>query len=237
MALLSIITVTYNCEQSIERTIKSVISQTYKDIEYIIVDGKSVDNTLKIIDGFSHSISCVVSEPDRGIYDAMNKAVKLAHGEWIIFMNSGDVFCDENVLKNIFKLSLNPSVQFIYSDFYVRTKTGLRKYQASYDKGILLHQSVIYRKALHEQLGDYLVTHKYIVSDYIFFMLIPPNIIQKVPYIISINESAGVSSANWCGYQKICCDYIFSRISFSRLLWELMNRFLRNSIKKIGGLQ
>lgn len=65
-------------------------------------------------------------------------------------------------------------------------------------------------------------------------MLIPYDAILKVPYIISINEEAGVSSANWCGYQKICCDYIFSRISFSQLLFGLMNRALRNFIKKIG---
>ena len=232
--LVTIVTVVYNDVTHIEETILSAINQSYLNREYIVLDGGSVDGTIDVIKKYGKEISFWLSENDQGIYDAMNKAVRLAHGEWIIFMNSGDVFYDENVLKNIFESSLTPSAQFIYSDFYVKTKNGLKMYQASYDKGILLHQSVIYKKALHDELGYYLVTNKYMVSDYIFFMLIPYDAILKVPYIISINEEAGVSSANWCGYQRICCDYIFSRISFSQLLFGLMNRVLRNFIKKIG---
>ena len=85
---------------------------------------------------------------------------------------------------------------------------------------------------MHNKYGFYYVTKKYIVSDYIFFMQFKENEIQKTPYIISINDEAGVSAANWCGYQKICCDYMFYRISITQLILQLSSRFIKNTLKK-----
>ena len=100
---ISIITVVYNDVEHIEETIKSVISQDYQNIEYLVIDGNSTDGTLEICKKYSESISRIVSESDTGIYNAMNKGVKLASGEWLFFLNSGDVFYDEKVISNIFK--------------------------------------------------------------------------------------------------------------------------------------
>lgn len=86
---ISVITVVFNGENYIERTIKSVLNQTYSDIQYIIIDGKSTDTTLDIIGRFKE-IEKVVSEPDRGLYDAMNKGLKLADGDYVWFLNAGD---------------------------------------------------------------------------------------------------------------------------------------------------
>ena len=86
----SIITVTYNAEKVLEDTIQSVISQTYHHVEYIIVDGASKDGTLSIIDRYRSRITTVVSEPDKGLYDAMNKAISLASGDYLCFLNAGD---------------------------------------------------------------------------------------------------------------------------------------------------
>lgn len=94
----SIITVTYNAQAVLEDTIQSVVSQTYHHVEYIIVDGASKDNTLAIIDRYKERITTVVSEPDKGLYDAMNKAMKLATGDYLCFLNAGDSFHEDNTL-------------------------------------------------------------------------------------------------------------------------------------------
>ena len=98
---VSVITVSFNAVSCIERTIKSVISQRYNDFEYIIVDGQSNDGTIEIIQKYHAYISKWISEPDRGIYNAMNKAVRICSGEYCIFMNAGDMFVNPLVLKQV----------------------------------------------------------------------------------------------------------------------------------------
>ena len=97
----SIITVTYNAGKTLETTIQSVISQTYRNVEYIIVDGKSKDNTLQIADTYKQGIHRIVSEPDKGLYDAMNKGIRLATGDYLCFLNAGDAFYAPDTLQTI----------------------------------------------------------------------------------------------------------------------------------------
>lgn len=99
--LVTIVTVVLNNEAFIEETIQSVLNQTYRNIEYIIIDGGSTDGTLNIIRKYEKFIDFWVSEKDKGIYDAMNKGLKLAKGEWINFMNSGDTFYSKDTIKSI----------------------------------------------------------------------------------------------------------------------------------------
>ncbi|MFC4233113.1 glycosyltransferase family 2 protein [Parasediminibacterium paludis] len=89
--LISIITVVYNGENEIEKTIQSVIKNTSSEVEYIIIDGLSTDNTCKIISSYSHKIDFFISERDNGIYDAMNKGIAHANGKWVLFLNAGDI--------------------------------------------------------------------------------------------------------------------------------------------------
>jgi glycosyltransferase involved in cell wall biosynthesis len=127
--LFTIITVVYNGEKSITKTINSVLKQTYGNFEYIIIDGNSTDNTNIIISNFKDSLTNFISENDLGIYDAMNKGIRLAKGEWVNFMNSGDVFNDENVLYNISKfIEKDPlNLDIIYGNHILNFNDSLIK--------------------------------------------------------------------------------------------------------------
>ncbi|MEI3801754.1 MULTISPECIES: glycosyltransferase family 2 protein [unclassified Chitinophaga] len=124
---ITVITVVYNDCTHIEETIKSIVNQTYKEIEFIIIDGASVDGTVDIIKKYERSIDYWVSEKDKGIYDAMNKGIAVATGAYTIFMNSGDTFYNEHVLADIFN---QPEIQqelpdIIYGDTYIRHRPYL----------------------------------------------------------------------------------------------------------------
>jgi glycosyltransferase involved in cell wall biosynthesis len=113
---VSIVTITYNAEKHIEKTIKSVLEQNYSNIEYIIIDGNSTDSTLEIINKYKKNIDIVISEPDNGIYDAMNKGLSNMTGSWVNFLNAGDTFYDSMTLNNIFK-KLSKDIKLIYGDW------------------------------------------------------------------------------------------------------------------------
>lgn len=98
---ITIITICYNCVNEIEKTILSVISQTYTNIEYIIIDGLSTDGTIEIVNKYKPRIAYYISEKDRGIYDAMNKGILAASGDYLIFMNAGDSFVNNKILENV----------------------------------------------------------------------------------------------------------------------------------------
>ncbi len=113
---VSVVTVTYNAADYVEKTIKSVISQKYDCMEYIIIDGNSKDETMNIVNHYKDSIHIIVSEPDKGIYDAMNKGLHLASGEWIIFMNAGDTFDNPSVLNNVFSRKIQENSSLIFGN-------------------------------------------------------------------------------------------------------------------------
>lgn len=115
--IISIITVSYNAENTLENTIQSIINQTYPNIEYIIIDGGSKDKTIDIIKKYEHKISYWVSEPDKGIYNAMNKGIQKASGDWINFMNAGDTFYDSTTISKIkFEQINNSRYRIVYGD-------------------------------------------------------------------------------------------------------------------------
>jgi len=119
LSKVSIVTVVWNDAKGLEKTIQSVINQTYENIEFIIIDGGSTDGTLDIIKKYEDRIDYWVSEKDKGIYDAMNKGIDLVSGEWINFMNAGDGFYDEKVFINIFKLNIDKNTKCIYGDVLI----------------------------------------------------------------------------------------------------------------------
>jgi glycosyltransferase involved in cell wall biosynthesis len=102
MPIISIITVVYNGEKILENTILSVVNQTYPNVEYLVVDGNSKDNTLAIIQRYNKQIAKWISESDKGLYDAMNKSLEMATGDFVLFMNAGDEFSNTTVLEQVF---------------------------------------------------------------------------------------------------------------------------------------
>lgn len=149
---VSVITVSYNAESEIEETILSVIGQDYPNIEYIIVDGGSKDNTIEIVRKYESNISKWISEPDKGCYDAMNKGIDLANGEWIIFMNSGDSFFSNDSVRNALFNAMDYDV--IYGDTKVVADFGsyeIRPFPVNFlDKGVMpfYHQSCFVRTSI-----------------------------------------------------------------------------------------
>jgi len=159
----SIITVTYNAEKVIEETIQSVITQTYKNYEYIIIDGASKDNTLSVIDKYKDMISRVVSEPDKGLYDAMNKGIAAATGDYLCFLNAGDSFHEDDTLQlMVHSIDDNELPDVLYGETAIVNKEGhflhMRRLQTpekltwkSFKQGMLVcHQAFFARHTIVE---------------------------------------------------------------------------------------
>lgn len=199
---VSIITITYNAEKTLENTINSVISQNYTNIEYIIIDGGSTDKTIDIIKKYQEKISYWISEPDRGIYDAMNKGIKFAHGEWINFMNSGDKFFDSNVLSKIFNDPISNKYSCVFGNTIFLYNNG-KSIEVKYgDRSIhrimpSCHQSIFCKS---DVLKSYPFNLKYkLAADLDFFNNLKNNN-HKYKYINTIvsvyDASEGISSIN-----------------------------------------
>lgn len=172
LPLISIITVSYNAVKTIEHTILSVIHQSYKNIEYIILDGGSTDGTVDIIKKYQNHLSYWASEPDKGIYDAMNKGICMARGEWLNFMNCGDCFYTKNVLAEVFSKDysdfdiLYGQTEFV-SSFYKKIKCPAPLAEITQNM-VFSHQSTFIRSSLMKK-DPYDLTYK-IISDYHFFL-------------------------------------------------------------------
>ena len=198
----SIITINYNHNEGILRTIQSVIHQNYKNFEFIVIDGGSNDGSYKTITAYSNHISYWVSEKDNGIYHAMNKGVRASSGDYLIFMNSGDVFNDNSVLLNVAK-QCNQS-DILIGDTLCQHKKSY-KFVKSPDEitlanmlcGVIRHQSSFIKREL---LIKYPYDENYkIISDVKFFIdaFIWENCTyQHINYIISKFENSGISNTN-----------------------------------------
>ena len=127
--VISVVTIVFNGINAIEKTINSIINQSYKDVEYIIIDGGSTDGTVGIIKKYFSKLNYWISEKDKGIYDAMNKGITAANGEWIVFINCGDFFYSKNVLEEIFIKKKNEIIKadILYGGSKMFYKDGNRK--------------------------------------------------------------------------------------------------------------
>ena len=203
---ISIITVCYNSEKTIKETIESVLNQQYTNIEYIIIDGASNDNTLKIISSYKNSISKVISEKDLGIYDAINKGIRHSTGNIIGILNSDDIFSDKMVLTNINKhFNANPNCEAIIADVqFVNSKGNIiRRYSSNkwnvnkFQWGFMPpHPSFYCKKVLYDKFGYYSTNFK-IASDFellIRFLKVNSVNFMYLPIVVAKMKLGGIST-------------------------------------------
>jgi glycosyltransferase involved in cell wall biosynthesis len=161
---ITLITVTYNAGATIARCIESVIAQNFKNLEYIVIDGGSTDNTLQIINQYKDHIDILISEPDKGMYDAINKGIQRAGSDIIGTLNADDIFADNDVLSTISAIFAAPGVDILYGnlDYVDVNETIVRKWRTkSYTKGFYnfgwmpAHPTFYCRRSLFNSLGFY----------------------------------------------------------------------------------
>lgn len=176
MTKLSIITVNRNNTNGLRKTIESVVSQTFTDFEYIIIDGASTDGSMEIIKEYADRITYWVSEPDTGIYNAMNKGILKAKGEYLLFLNSGDWLVDDYILKNIFGYNINVDIFYgnvllPYDENRIEIRKGCSKNELTLKDFVfdtICHQAAFIRRNLFTSNGLYDERYK-MSSDILFF--------------------------------------------------------------------
>ena len=199
---LSIITVNLNNRDGLQKTIDSVVSQTFKDFEWIVIDGGSTDGSKELLEQYADHFAYWVSEPDKGIYNAMNKGIKVAKGEYLQFLNSGDWLCDETVLEQCF--SYNISADIVYGNLFFVNSDG-QKIKSNYPelltfKYLFRHSighnaSFIKRELFQKEQYD---ESKKIVSDWSFYLkrLLDGKQFEFIDEIITCYDTTGISSTN-----------------------------------------
>jgi glycosyltransferase len=239
---ISVITATFNCEATIQYCIDSVINQTHKNIEYIIIDGGSTDRTKEIIKSNISNISIFISEKDNGIYDALNKGIVLATGDVVGFLHADDFYSDNSVLVEIAARFSIPRVDAVYGDLYYVSKSDLkpvRKWISNqYSRSMLYwgwmppHPTLYVRSACFKKIGLFNSNFK-ISADYLFILLLFSNSNFNPVYIPRLLVSmrvGGVSNNSFRNIlQKSYEDYHSLRLSN---VGGILTLFIKN-IRKV----
>jgi glycosyltransferase involved in cell wall biosynthesis len=173
--LLSIITINYNDKPGLERTLNSVKNQSYTNFEHIIIDGGSNDGSKQLIETNRENFSYWVSEPDHGIYNAMNKGINVAKGEYLLFLNSGDHFEDDNALHNVHNFLKKEDIVYFNVNVIGEHKSYIKKCPEILTfkylhENLPTHQATFFKKELFNKLGNYDENLK-IVSDWKFLII------------------------------------------------------------------
>ncbi|MGD2099855.1 MAG: glycosyltransferase family 2 protein [Desulfobacterales bacterium] len=168
---ISIITICKNAEDTLEKTIQSVLAQQYRNIEYIIIDGASTDKTDALINKYRDQVATYISEKDHGIYNAMNKGIKIATGDIVFFLNAGDIFNDEFVVEKVVNAFSKADIEFLYGDVFINDGISERLVQFNHvDKAFFLdknlcHQSIFYKPEVFRRCG-YFDEQYSVLADY-----------------------------------------------------------------------
>lgn len=208
MKKLSIITITYNAEKTLERTLKSVYEQSYDEFEHIIIDGNSTDKTLKLIQKYKNNKMIWISEPDNGLYYAMNKGIKISTGDYICFLNAGDTFFANNTIEEIMHSANHfpQSPDIIYGETAIVNENGtflhMRRLETprylnwkSFKMGMLVcHQAFIVKRELVE---EYNTKYKFSSDfDWCIRMMKKSSLIHNTDEVLIYYLNEGVTTSN-----------------------------------------
>ena len=227
MKKITVVTICFNSVNIIERTILSVLNQKYTNIEYIIIDGGSIDGTNDIISKYNNKIDVFISEPDKGIFHAMNKGLLYSSGEWVIFMNAGDEFYNENVVVDISEISFDQQTAVVYGKTYVDGKVEDPSELIVLKFGGIMacHQSIFYnRNNCGEELiyrtefnfcGDIELTRRLYLKQYKF---------ESVDFVVSKYLGGGHSTRiSWIA-RLAKFYYLFKNMGFLGLINGLRHK-------------
>jgi len=222
MPKLSIITINFNNASGLRKTIESIVSQTFTDYEYIVIDGASTDGSVDVIKHYADKITYWVSEPDKGIYNAMNKGILKANGEYCLFLNSGDWLVDNRVLADFIIENFDEDIvsgnTYLWNNTVLELCKSISPNELTYDfllDLVIIHQSTFIKKILFDKYGLYNEQLK-IVSDWEFF--IKALIVNNCTYInydrlISYYDLNGISAQErWLEKQHQEREIVFKNL-------------------------
>lgn len=230
---LSIVTINYNNRQGLANTIRSVEAQTVKDFEWVVVDGGSADGSRELIQSHTDSFSSWVSEPDKGIYNAMNKGIRMSNGEYLLFLNSGDRLFDNNVIARVLPLLYDED--YIVGRLYLSDQPDVAAFdEKNLDPDSLAfmltisslpHQSTFIKKSVFDKYGFYREDLK-IVSDWdlvVKSIILGSSSFKPISEDVCIYDTGGISSVN-----KQLYNHERSRIMAERGFFSLYFNFYRD---------
>lgn len=236
--LISIITVSYNAVATIEQTVLSVINQDFEDFEYIIVDGGSTDETVEIIKKYQDRITLWVSEPDRGIYDAMNKGIRYAKGEFLYFIGADDILIDNFVLKKV-SCFLTSKYNVYYGNVIFKKMNLLYDGEFNSFKIVtrnISHQSIFYSKTVFDEF-QYNTVYK-IFADYDLNLKLFNHKKFKFVYFpitVALFNDEGASGSNTLDikFEKDRLSIIKNNFPYFVYLYRLCRTIFANVFKRI----
>lgn len=226
----SVITVVLNGEKVIEDTIRSVIGQNYSDLEYIIIDGGSSDRTLDIVNKYKSAIHCLISEKDKGIYEAMNKGVQRASGDYFNFMNAGDYFVNMNTLAEASQILIQQKPLIACGDVVLKYPDGFRRINRAhvslYDMPTY-HQAIFFSNEVFRLYGGYDI-HYMLSADFDIWQRVYLNNRDKILLLnmpVSINNLEGISNQNYFCVVKERVHISFHNLSGKQRIQSLLWAF------------
>ena len=238
---ISVCTVVYNGARDIGATIDSTLGQDHPEVECIVIDGASQDGTAAIVTGYGAAIDVFVSEPDRGIYDGMNKAAARARGEFLLFMNCGDVFDGPTALSTLAGGLQGDGEQMVFGGWVRRNAQGLRSScRPLLPRGVFNHQAVLYSRTLHDRFGPYATVRGLTAADYLFFATVladgqvPAHVVDADVAVVDVG---GISAGRQTLAQKTAIDFLCGRTGRYELAAVLALHPLYRRAKRLLGRQ